>query len=87
MAARCTTAKCQRGEVRRDFIHSHGIVLHALGRVGNSADRRQRDPGGLGAARSRKLRGAGLAPRQRRAWEGRATAGRQVSQDRPPTCC
>lgn len=24
------------GEVRRDFIHTHGIVLHALGKVGNS---------------------------------------------------
>ena len=23
-------------EVRQDFIHSHGVVLHALGRVGNS---------------------------------------------------
>ena len=26
--------KMAAGEVRRDFIHSHGIVLHALGRVG-----------------------------------------------------
>lgn len=24
------------GEVRQDFIHTHGIVLHALGKVGNS---------------------------------------------------
>ena len=24
------------GEVRRDFIHSHGITLHAIGNVGNT---------------------------------------------------
>lgn len=28
------------GEVRRDFIHTHGIVLHALGKVGNTLLRR-----------------------------------------------
>lgn len=27
--------KLTAGEVRRDFIHSHGTVLHALGKVGN----------------------------------------------------
>jgi DNA sulfur modification protein DndB len=28
--------KLTAGEVRTDFIHSHGTVLHALGRVGNA---------------------------------------------------
>ncbi|HQZ33556.1 MAG TPA: DNA sulfur modification protein DndB [Ilumatobacteraceae bacterium] len=28
--------KLSAGEVRTDFIHSHGTVLHALGRVGNA---------------------------------------------------
>jgi DNA sulfur modification protein DndB len=29
-------SKMSAGEVRQDFIHSHGIVLHALGKVGHS---------------------------------------------------
>lgn len=29
--------KLTAGEVRTDFIHSHGTVLHALGRLGNAA--------------------------------------------------
>jgi DNA sulfur modification protein DndB len=29
-------SKLTAGEVRNDFIHSHGVVLQALGRVGNS---------------------------------------------------
>jgi DNA sulfur modification protein DndB len=28
--------KMSAGEVRRDFIHSHGITLHAIGNVGNT---------------------------------------------------
>lgn len=28
--------KLSGADVRRDFIHSHGVVLHALGRVGNA---------------------------------------------------
>ncbi|GAF88655.1 unnamed protein product, partial [marine sediment metagenome] len=34
--------KMAAGEVRRDFIHSHGIVLHALGIVGNVLLQRRR---------------------------------------------
>ncbi|OBI60656.1 DNA sulfur modification protein DndB [Mycobacterium sp. E796] len=30
------TRDATAGEVRQDFIHTHGIVLHALGKVGNS---------------------------------------------------
>ena len=38
------------GEVRRDFIHTHSIVLHALGRVGNALLRQSQDPATLGQA-------------------------------------
>ena len=31
---RCATARITAGDVRRDFIHSHGVVLQALGRAG-----------------------------------------------------
>lgn len=63
--------------VRREFIHSHSIVLHALGKVGNSLLRPGFDPKG-GGGWARKLqrlssldwrRGVGSA------WEGRATTG------------
>lgn len=29
--------KISAGEIRQDFIHSHGVVLHALGKVGSAA--------------------------------------------------
>lgn len=62
-------------EVRRDFIHSHGIVLHALGRVGNTL------LGNLDStsrAWERKLRKLADIDWRRGAvgmWEGRATTG------------
>lgn len=34
--AQVQQGKLSAGEVREDFIHSHGVVLQALGRVGNS---------------------------------------------------
>lgn len=33
--------KITAGEVRQDFIHSHGVALHALGKVGNELLRKQ----------------------------------------------
>lgn len=33
--------KITSGEVRQDFIHSHGVALHALGKVGNELLRKQ----------------------------------------------
>jgi len=65
------------GEIRRDFIHSHGIVLHALGKIGNSL---------IGASHAQarwdsKLRGlADLDWRRDNAacWEGRAILGGRV---------
>jgi DNA sulfur modification protein DndB len=64
-------------DVREDFIHSHGVVLHALGRVGNTllhhyfADWKQR------------LEGLGNIDWRRRnatLWEGRAVIGGRVSK-------
>ncbi|GEJ97826.1 DNA sulfur modification protein DndB [Streptomyces sp. 1-11] len=65
-------------EMRRDFIHSHGIALHALGRVGNSLLRESTK-----AAAWKKR----LAPlkhvdwsRTNADWEGRAIVGGRVSK-------
>ncbi|MEU3551662.1 DNA sulfur modification protein DndB [Streptomyces longwoodensis] len=65
-------------EMRRDFIHSHGIALHALGRVGNSLLRESTK------ATAWKKR---LAPlkhvdwsRTNADWEGRAIVGGRVSK-------
>ncbi|WP_307818362.1 DNA sulfur modification protein DndB [Streptomyces sp. MBT62] len=65
-------------EMRRDFIHSHGIALHALGRIGNSLFRESVAP-----LKWKKQ----LAPlksvdwtRSNTDWEGRAIVGGRVSK-------
>lgn len=65
-------------EMRRDFIHSHGIALHALGRIGNSLLRESAAP----LAWKKQL-----APlkkvdwsRANTDWEGRAIVGGRVSK-------
>lgn len=65
-------------EMRRDFIHSHGIALHALGRVGNSL---LRDSTAVSHWKNK------LAPlkkvnwsRANSDWEGRAIVGGRVSK-------
>jgi DNA sulfur modification protein DndB len=65
-------------EMRRDFIHSHGIALHALGRIGNSLFRESTAP-----SKWKKR----LAPlekvdwsRSNSDWEGRAIVGGRVSK-------
>ncbi|MFB6568522.1 DNA sulfur modification protein DndB [Streptomyces noursei] len=65
-------------EMRRDFIHSHGIALHALGRVGNSL---LRDSTAVSHWKKQ------LAPlkkvnwsRTNSDWEGRAIVGGRVSK-------
>ncbi len=66
------------GEVRRDFVHSHGIVLHALGRIGNTLTGGGATPAGW-TRTLRKLRGMDWR-RGNPAWEGRATVGGRVSK-------
>ncbi|MFZ4297297.1 DNA sulfur modification protein DndB [Streptomyces cinereoruber] len=65
-------------EMRRDFIHSHGIALHALGRIGNSLLRKSAK-----AAEWKRQ----LIPlkdvdwtRTNIDWEGRAIVGGRVSK-------
>jgi DNA sulfur modification protein DndB len=73
--------KITAGEVRRDFIHTHSIVLHALGRVGNALLRKSRDP----ADWARTLSGLQKIDWHRAnsdVWEGRATSGGNVSKSR-----
>lgn len=69
--------KLSAAEVRRDFIHAHGLALHALGRLGNA----------LVAAEPKKwrerLRGIKKVDWNRTntvQWEGRATIGGHVSK-------
>ncbi|MNC65154.1 hypothetical protein D3C75_1154200 [compost metagenome] len=74
------------GEVRQDFIHSHAIVLQALGRVGKFIYKA--DNPDLKQA-LHKLRDIDWSRTNIRAWEGRAmTAGRMAknSQNITLTC-
>jgi DNA sulfur modification protein DndB len=65
-------------EVRREYIHSHGIALHALGRIGNTLLRDSVDPQAWGP----RLEGLSTVDwsRSNPAWEGRAIIGGRVSK-------
>ena len=65
------------GELRRDFIHSHGIVLQALGRLGGALvkQRPKRWPGALSTLSAVDWSRANAA-----LWEGRAMIGGRVSK-------
>ena len=65
------------GEVRTDFIHSHGIVLHALGRVGNTL---LRDDSAGWKRTVKKLKTIDWSRRNKKLWEGRALLGGKVSK-------
>ena len=64
------------GALRTEFIHAHGVVLHALGRLGNSLLQRHRKDW------KAKLKGLSKIDWHRSAsiWEGRATLGGNVSK-------
>jgi DNA sulfur modification protein DndB len=66
-------------EVRADFIHSHGIVLTALGRIGNSILRTDLDPQSW-TPRLEKLASLDWTRTNARLWEGRAIVGGRVSK-------
>lgn len=69
------------GEVRQDFIHTHSIVLHAIGNVGNTLLRGRKDA----AAWERplkKLRDIDWHRSSAATWEGRATVGGKVTKGR-----
>lgn len=67
------------GEIRRDFIHSHGIALHALGRVGNPLLAKSLAPG-TWAKHLGKLRQLDWSRANAKQWEGRALVGGRVSK-------
>lgn len=69
------------GEVRRDFIHTHSIVLHALGRVGNTLLRKSEDAM-TWERKLKKLRTIDWHRTNSEIWEGRATSGGNVSKSR-----
>lgn len=65
-------------DVRQNYIHSHGIALHALGRVGNSLLRESVDAT-VWQPRLKKLAGVDWS-RTNTDWEGRAIIGGRVSK-------
>ncbi|MCC9309121.1 DNA sulfur modification protein DndB [Kitasatospora sp. RB6PN24] len=65
-------------DVRRDFLHSHSLALHALGRVGNSLLRESTDPVRWQPAVNR-LKDVDWG-RSNADWSGRAILGGRVSK-------
>ncbi|WP_189326211.1 DNA sulfur modification protein DndB [Streptomyces flaveus] len=65
-------------EMRRDFIHSHGIALHALGRIGNSLLKESTAPSKW-KKRLTPLKKVDWS-RSNVDWEGRAIVGGRVSK-------
>jgi len=61
--------------VREDFIHSHGLVVKALGRVGNTLLREKRNAWKRPLS---KLKTIDWSRSNSETWEGRAMAGGQV---------
>lgn len=68
--------KVTAGEIRQDFIHTHGVVLHAMGRAGNVLL--------LAHPRDWKKRLVALGrldwSRENPKWEGRAMVGGRISK-------
>jgi DNA sulfur modification protein DndB len=69
--------KMTAGEVRQDFIHSHGIVLQAIGKVCN---RLVQNGSHAWKQRLKKLRRLNWSRSNAREWEGRAMIGGRVSK-------
>ncbi len=69
--------KISAAEIRRDFIHSHGIVLQALGRAGNALLRNQPDRWKSGLV---GLSSVDWSRSNAPLWEGRAMTGGRVSK-------
>jgi len=70
-------SKMTAGEVRRDFIHSHAIVLQAIGIAGNQLF--STEPKDW-RARLKALKTIDWARSNARLWEGRAMIGGRVSK-------
>jgi len=64
-------------EIRRDFIHSHGIALQAIGRVGNTLLQNGRSSWKRPLSKLKKL---DWSRQNTKLWEGRAMSGGRVSK-------
>jgi DNA sulfur modification protein DndB len=71
--------KISAGEVRKDFIHSHGIVLQALGRAGSALLVDGATPRTF-PKRLKPLEAIDWSRSNAAAWEGRALLGGRVSK-------
>lgn len=69
------------GEVRQDFIHTHSIVLHAIGKVGNTL-LRSKIEAATWERTLKKLRDIDWHRANSATWEGRATVGGKVTKGR-----
>lgn len=69
--------KITSGEVRQDFIHSHGVALHALGKVGNELLHKHPKQW---KHRLEKLKTIDWARSNNELWEGRALVIGRVSK-------
>lgn len=70
-------SKITSGEVRQTFLHSHGIALQAIGRLGNSL---LRIPKSKRAKAISKLKTVDWSRSNGKLWEGRAMLGGRVSK-------
>jgi DNA sulfur modification protein DndB len=76
--AAVAAGRLSAGEVRRDFIHSHGIVLSSLGRTGNALIARRPQAWERALA---KLRTLDWSRSNSALWEGRAMVAGRVSKN------
>jgi len=70
-------SKMTAGDVRRDFIHSHAIVLQALGHVGNQLLKSRQKTWRKSLTR---LQSINWSRSDAKTWEGRAMIGGRVSK-------
>jgi DNA sulfur modification protein DndB len=70
--------KASSGELRRDFVHSHGIALQALGMAGNRL--LAEDPKADFPTRLKSLRDLDWSRSNTALWEGRAMVGGRISR-------
>lgn len=69
--------KVSAHELRKEFIHAHGIALHALGRVGNSLIEQYPDSW---KTKLKKLREINWSRSNLEFWDGRAIIGGRINK-------
>ncbi len=71
--------KVSSNELRKDYIHAHGIALHALGIVGRSLMEKYPDDW---KKQLNKLRNVDWSRSNTKVWEGRAMIGGRINKSR-----